>query len=271
MKRKTLIKKGVVFLLAISFSLLAGCTLFNGSGELTLNAPESGYPPFSATLIAGGVVGGTYTFDVEGKTYMQGNTLTIVIHELPCDVTVTWDDGGIPQKVTKTIYLKNTGPVIGRPVLNAIVDLWTIHPRVRYTVTFPMAYDSEGGEVTLIDASVYNTGQGRQNTVFCPPYTGACPPKPDLYRVSTGQGDIENAFVFYSIWNGPIDGGSGLPYSPPSQQESGYPGAPAVCGPVWPREDVPAGMTIITATFEDEMGATTTESWNIPTMFYPGC
>lgn len=30
-------------------------------------------------------------------------------------------------------------------------------------------------------------------------------------------------------------------------------------------------MTIITATFEDEMGARTTESFEIPTMYYPGC
>jgi len=254
--------------------LLSGCTLFTNIdvGVLTLTAPESGYPPFEATLAAGGVVGGQYTFEVEGKTYMQPeNTLTVVIEELPCEVTVTWVGNDLPQTVTKTIYLKNSGPVIGRPVLNAIDNLWTIHPRGRYIVTFPYAYDPEGGPVTLVDVTVYHTGQNSENTVFCPPYTGACPPKPDEYRVRTGQGDIENAFVFYSIWNGPHDGGSGLPYSPPSQQEDGYPGAPTICGPVWPRDDVPSGMTIITATFEDEMGARTTESWSIPTMFYPGC
>jgi len=266
------LKRTIFLFLILSLGVLAGCTLFTGDvGTLTLNAPESGYPPFEATLTAGGVVGGQYTFEVGGKTYTQGDTLKVVIDELPCDVTVTWNNGGAPQTATKTIYLKNTGPVIGRPVLNAIIDLWTIHPRVRYTVTFPDTYDREGGPVTLVDAIVYNTGQNSENTVFCPPYTGVCPPKPDLYRVRTGQGDIENAFVFYSIWKGPIDGGSGLPYSPPSQQEAGYPGAPAICGPVWPQDDVSSGMTTITATFEDEMGARTTESWNIPTMFYPGC
>jgi hypothetical protein len=266
------LKRTMLLCMILAVGVLTGCTLFTGDvGTLTLSAPEFGYPPFEATLTAGGVVGGQYTFDVGGETRTGGNTLKVVIHELPCEVTVTWEGDGIPQTVTKTIYLKNTGLVIGCPVLNAIVDLWTIHPRVRYTVTFPDTYDREGGPVTLVDVTVYNTGQQRENTVFCPPYTGACPPKPELYRVSTGQGDIENAFVFYSIWKGPIEGNSGLPYSPPSQQEAGYPGAPALCGPVWPRDDVPSGMTIITPTFEDEMGARTTESWEIPTMYYPGC
>jgi len=262
-------------MMILSIGVLAGCTLLDTPvGMLTLNVPASGYPPFEATLTAGGVVGGQYTFLVEGKTYTQpGNTLKVTIKSLPCAVTVTWESGGIPQTVTQTIALKNTGPVIGPPVLNFITDLWTIHPRSRYIVTFPDTYDIEGGPVTLVDVTVYHTGQGCEQTVFCPPYTGSdeSKPKPELYRVRTGVGDIENAFVFYSIWRGPIDGGSGLPYSPPSQQESGYPGAPILCGPAWPRDEISDGMTVITATFEDEMGARTTESWEIPTMYYPGC
>jgi len=252
--------------------LATGCTLIPET--LVLRVPASAYPGDEVTVVASGVTGGQFTFTVGGKTYTQaGNSLAVEVDELPCEVSVVWFSAGKSQTATETIYLKNAGPVIGRPVLNAITDLWTIHPRGRYTVTFPGTYDPEDGPVTLVDVTVYHTGQGSYQTVFCPPYTGAdeSKPKPDLYRVRTGQGDIENAFVFYSIWKGPIDGGSGLPYSPPSQQEAGYPGAPALCGPEWPRDDVPSGVTIITPTYEDEMGARTAESFEIPTMYYPGC
>ena len=266
----------LLFLIMAAVGVLTSCALFtNNVGTLTLNVPEFGYPPFEATLTAGGVVGGQYTFEVGGKTYTQGSTLTVVIDELPCEVTVTWDNGGLPQSVTKTIYLKNTGPVIGLPVLNGIVDLWTIHPRVRYIVTFPGTHDREGGPVTLVDVTVYHTGQQAYQAIFCPSYTGTGGAKPSVYRVNTGQGDIENAFVFHSIWEEFLDTetpGWVLPMPPPSKSEDGYPGGrAATCPPLWPRNDIPGGMTIITPTFEDEMGARTTESWEIPTMFYPGC
>jgi len=183
--------------------LLSGCTLFLDEGTLTLTVPESGYPPFEATLTAGGVVNGQYTFEVEGKTKTQpGNTLTVIIEALPCVVKVTWVGDGVPQTVEETIWLKNASPVIGRPVLNFITNLWTIHPRSKYIVTFPDAHDPEGGEVTLIDATVYHTGQDSYNTVFCPPYTGMNPPKIDLYRVRTNTGDLNNAFIFFSTWEG---------------------------------------------------------------------
>jgi len=317
-------------LLFIPLLLLAGCTLFDTSVvTLTLSVPESGYPPFEATIIAGGVINGTYTFEVEGRTYTQpGNTLKVTIYDLPCDVTVTWDDDGVPQTVTETIGLSNTGPVIGRPVLNFITDQWTIHPRSRYIVTFPDVHDSEGGDVTLINATVFHTGQNAENSIFCPPYTGMYPPKPDVYHVRLDTGQIvENAFMFFSIWDGainvsvndfsrwkdtrnyvvgdkvqhlgkgylckrdtseattikvpgiatgywtllgPVIPGSNLPYSPPDQAVDGYPGG-GTCGFAWERNFISSGMTVITATFEDERGATTTGSWSIPTMVYPGC
>jgi len=269
-------KRAIASMIILAVGVLSGCTLFTQDvGTLTLNVPESGYPPFEATLTAGGVIGGQYTFEVEGKTYTQGNALTVTIEHLPCDVTVTWDGGGIPQTVTKTIYLKNTGPVIGLPVLNGIPGLWTIHPKTRNIVTFPYASDNEGGPVTLVDVTVYHAGQQAYQAVFCPPYTG--PPAIDqmLYRVNTGQGDIFNAFVFHSIWEEFLStcaDGTILPIPPPSKPEDGYPGGRgATCPPLWPRNEVSSGMTIITATFEDEMGARTTESFEIPTMYYPGC
>jgi len=306
----------------LSLGLLAGCLPGIGPtvGTLTLSVPDSAYPPCSVTLIALGVTGGQYTFTVEGKTYTQTNTtLTVTIEKLPCTVEVVWEsDSGDYQTATARIGLANTGPTIGIPVLNAITNLWTIQPRSKYIVTFPNAYDPQGGPVTLVNVTVFHTGQQLENTVFCPPYLGMNPPKPDVYHV----GREENAFMFFSTWNGgdptaywlptldymegdrvqygnrayvckkdvkaadgktpgsagnywedvgPIGTISMLPYPPPSQTISGYPGRPTTCPPFWSNDYIPSGMTIITATFKDELGATTTESWSIPTVVFPGC
>ena len=265
-------KRILTFILLLSLSVMFGCSFLAQTPTLTLDAPDAGYPPFAAQLVAGGMSGGQYIFEVEGETYQQPeNSLAVVIHTLPCEVKVTWLGDGGPKLVTKTIGLRNAGPIIGRPELNGIDNLWTIHPRGKYTVTFPYVRDNEGGPTTLINATIWNSGQGEPNTVFCPPYTGVNPPEIDLYRVRTDQGDVENAFIFWSIWNGPIECGSQLPWTPPSQSAAGYPHSPFNCNPSWTQDLIPGGMTIITATFEDEMGATTTESWEIPTIVYPGC
>jgi len=270
----------VILVMLAALVALSSCNWIDDNvGTLTLSVPDSAYPPCEVLIVAGGVTGGQYTFEVEGNTRTQASSsLRIEIAAVPCEVTVTWIGDGTPQTVTKIIYLENDGPVIGRPRLNGIVNLWTIHAdHNKYTVTFPNAYDPEGGPVTLIDASVWHVAQNEPNTIFCPPYTGMNPPKPDLYRVRTGQGDILNAFIFWSVWNGPIDeitqsypDASGLHYTPPSLSLSSYPGGSG-CGLNWPPEDQPISTTIITATFEDEMGATTTRSWEIPTMPYYGC
>jgi len=327
MKRVAIL--GVVLLAALSGMLLTGCMSPATQPALTLEAtPSEGYPPLEVTLTAVGQAGGSYTFGVEGKTYTHPSPVLVAwVDELPCTVSVVWEGTGGPYSADTTIGLVNSGPVIGRLVLNGIEDLWTIHPRLRCVVTFPDAHDLEGGPATLVNATVFHAGQGEPNTIFCPPYTGLHPPKPDLYRVRTGQGDLLNAFVFYSTWNAPANvsvndyprwkdvrdyvvgdrvqhegegylckkdtalaattkvpgvaasywtplgavvPGLDLPYTPPSQGEDGYPGG-GLCGLTWPRDLIPGGMTIITATFEDEMGLTTTESWEIPTMPFPGC
>lgn len=268
--------KRMILLAAILFAL-SGCTLLDTPiGTLVLSVPDSAYPPAEVTVVASGVEGGQFTFTIEGKTYTQTNgTLTVTINSAPCEVAVTWIGESGSKTLTRTIWLKNIGPVIGRPVLNAITNQWTIHPRTRYVVTFPFAYDPEGGPLKLIDAKVEYVGY-EDNTVFCPPYTGEKPPKPDEYHVQTGTGMIANAFVFYSMWYGPLDvdtlghNGTDLPYTPPSQLEDGYPGG-GTCGLTWDTQSRSSSSTVITATFEDEVKATTTESWTIPTNPYPGC
>jgi len=76
------------------------------------------------------------------------------------------------------------------------------------------------------------------------------------------------------VWidRGPVGYGTNLPFAPPGYPEAGYPGAGTNCGiDGWPHHDMPTQMTTITATFRDQDGATTKESWEIPTMPYAIC
>jgi len=270
----------VLSILAVLAAALSGCTLIDPPIEqLTVVAtPSEGYPPLVVMINASGPSGGWYVFTVEGSTFQRTTgSLQVTIQRLPCVVQVVWTNGRSSLVKTVTVGLVNEGPVIGRPVLGGIVNRWVIIPKWRYVVTFPDAYDPEGGPVTLVDASVRTIGTvSEPNTVFCPPYIGADPPKPDVYHVLTGAGIVENAFVFYSIWNGPLDVQSGsstatnLPFPPPDQSEMGYPGG-VNCSKSWPREARSDITTIIRATFEDEAGARTTREWSIPTSPYPGC
>ena len=259
--------------LALSIGLLAGCLPTDTVGKLTLSVPDSAYPPCSVTLIALGVDGGQYTFSVEGKTYTQtSRTLVVTVNELPLEVSVTWFDGNKSQTTTETIWLRNTGPVPGRLVLNGITNHWTLHSKERYVVTYPHAYDPEGGPIKLIDA-VVEWGKHGKLAVFCPPYTGAQPPKADAYHVRMPSGEmVYNAFIFIQGWGVYIEPISGMYYGPPSWGNLGdYPLAKIACGPYWPT-DTRAGCDVtITTEWEDEMGATTVDVQTIPANPYIGC
>ena len=268
-------KRMLLICLMLSLGLLAGCLPGIGPtvGTLTLSVPDSAYPPCSVTLIALGVTGGQYTFTVEGKTYTQtNNQLIVTINSLPCEVTVVWIDGSKSQTATETIWLRNVGPVPGRLVLNFISNLWTLHARQRYIVTYPHAYDPEGGPINLIDATV-EWGDHGKLAVFCPPYTGAQPPDPDEYHVRMPSGEmVGNAFMFIQGWGVHIEAVSGLPYTPPSQSNiDNYPHATATCGPFWPADTRQGCDVTVTTTWEDEQGAKTVDIQTIPANPYIGC
>ena len=278
-------KRTVLLIIVLAVAALAGCTLLPDidEGTLTLDVPESGYPPFEATITADGVFGGTYTFDVGGETRTgPSNTLTVTIDSLPCDVTVTWvGKEGIPQTVTDTIYLLNNGPVIGQPLIRRAIGM-TIDgeskqffvPETKYLITFPDAHDNEGGDATLVGLTVFTPhwDGGRFNTTFCPPYEGIDPPEPAEWRVEIGYGQkIDNACFFFSMWDSPLLEGYDLPWCPMSWGMSRYPMTRRECDNYWPDSAVPQGTTEITATFEDEMGARTTESFTYPTTAYIPC
>jgi len=287
MKAKILIRSAL-FMLGLLLALLCvqGC-LFDGVTEANLLTvvvnPSSGYPPLDITITCGGVVGGQYSYIVEGHTYTQGsNVKHVTLHLLPCEGEVVWERPGyVTLRAQFYVALDNEGPVIGVPRLNGLEDLWYIHPRYRYIVDFPDAYDPDGGPVTLVDAHVQVARKGIvEDTVFCPPYTGIHPPIPDVYHaLDRNHRLIENAFVFSSTWTGMLDlagvqteshtgGYTGLPFSPPGYGESGYPFN--TCSE-WPKVSQPATTTLLTATFQDVDGAETTESWTIPTGPDPGC
>jgi hypothetical protein len=314
----------------LSLACLNGC-LFDtqpaaGNQLIVSVDPTIGYPPVDVTIVASGVTDGQYSFLVEGHTYTQGDgTKIVTIHSLPCEGEVIWERPGyVAQTATFLVTLDNEGPIIGTPRLNGLEDLWYIHPRYRYIVDFPDAYDPDGGPVTLVDAHVKVALKLQEDTVFCPPYEG-----PGVYHAfDRNRRLIENAFVFHSTWTGPTDtgtawpewvqshsykvsnrirvvqrvytcikkhiadevnrppagtsctvywiqsgwiDGTNLPYSPPGYGESGYPGNGTNCPIAWSTHSAPATTTIITATFRDEQGKDTTESWVIPTGPNPGC
>jgi len=266
-------KRILLIFLILSLGLLAGCFPTNDVGKLTLRVPDSAYPPATVTVVASGVIGGQFTFTIEGKTYTQtGNSLTVTINYLPCEVTVVWISGSDTQTATETIWLKNTGPVPGRLVLNFITNLWTLHAKERYIVTYPYAYDPQGGPIKLISATV-KWGIYGKLAVFCPPFTGAQPPKPDEYHVRLSTGEmIYNAFMFIQGWGVYIEPISGLPYAPPSQSNiDDYPHASVTCGPFWPTDTRPGTEVVITTKWEDEQGATTLDIQTIPANPYIGC
>jgi hypothetical protein len=161
-------------------------------------------------------------------------------------------------------------------VLNFITNLWTLHAKQRYIVTYPYAYDPEGGPVTLIDATV-EWGDNGELAVFCPPYTGVPPwdGTVDEYHVELDTGQmIYNAFLFLQGWPVHIDNNglvpTMLPYSPPDWGIDGYPGG-GTCGLKWPTETFPGTDVTVTTLWEDEQGATTLDVQTIPANPYIGC
>jgi len=210
MKLKVTIRSALVVTgLLLALLALNACLFFpdTPSDQLIVAVdPSSGYPPLDVTITAGGVIGGQYSFVVEGHTYSSGSNIKhITILDLPCDGQVIWDNpGDAIQTVDFHISLENEGPIIGIPRLNGLDDLWYIHPRSRYIVDFPDAHDPNNGAVTLVSVTVKASLKNVPDTVYCPPYEG-----PDVYHAKDGNGRmIENAFVFHSLWTGHVDLGS---------------------------------------------------------------
>ena len=267
---------------------VTGCAWLNWivpvGPTLTLRlSPSSGYPPLVVEILAiiEGATGGNFRFVGGTQTCDQPeNRLTVEVADLPCDVEVTWVGSGRLLTAAGTVGLRNSGPVVMRPVFNFKEDIWKLQPKQRYVVTFPGTYDKEGGPVRLVFASIFNKDQAAFNAIFCPPYLGT-PPDIDEYRVRMPTGVIiENAFVFHENWpvilQSDVQTGPSiaeLPYSPPGYAEANYPADLLDCIPevAWPTGNIEGGGAILVAIFVDEEDARTTGIWDIPTGFYVGC
>jgi len=273
MKRTT----ALILLLLLVLLPLGGCFITEDiiPDTLTLTAPDSVYPPCWIELVASGVTGGQYTFSVDGNTTTGSSaSYTVMVRDLPSlteplIATVTWTDGLDTQVATASIALENIGPVIGLPQLNGVYayTFSALSQARRVLVTFPNAYDPEGGPVKMVDASVYVEEWGRFLSIFCPPFEGVNPPKPDAYHV----GLIKNAFAFYTYWSADLQETTQLPLYPFGHSESTYQSTCQNGKQHWPSTEIARGDVIITATFEDEQGQHTMESWTIPISPYSPC
>jgi len=213
MKRIKLLIKMALFGFGIGLALMClnSCVLDLGgnSGQgpdvlaVTIT-PSSGYRPLAVTIVAKNAVeGGQFKLELEGKTKENSTgVFKVTVYESDSTGTLTWSKPGYASRQARIeIGFENEGPIIGRLRLNGLDDLWYLHPRYRYIVDFPDAYDPEGGLVTLVAAHVQVARKLQEDTVFCPPYEG-----PGVYHAfDRNRRLIENAFVFHSTWTGPID------------------------------------------------------------------
>jgi len=312
MRIMKLMKFAIPILILIA---LSGCSPV--IQDLALDAPDGGYPPFTTTMSVAGSNATQYVWEIEGKTHNQPeNSIDVVINKLPCVVTVTMLGDGDPKTLTKTIELINTEPeIVDIEFYGNDIDI--IVPVTKYIVTVNTT-DKEGGDVRIVDVSVYTPQwlvgnvwksyktyypgnivsvqtasyicvtrnneeppnenwrklgydeQGRYNTVFSTPFVGDYPPKPDEYQAQVSYNIVlEDSFVFFSMWDSPIEGNSNLPWTPKSRFMDGYLGCWVnCCEQYWPKDAVPSGVTIITITVEDEMGMKSTKSFEFPASPY---
>lgn len=210
MKKLIVLMGLALILLSLNACIFSGGTSKDQNALVATITPSSGYRPLEITIVAkNGVEGGQFKLEIEGKTKENSTGMfSVTVYESDSTGTLTWTKPGYANRTAIIeIGFNNEGPIIGTPRLNGLADLWTLHPRHRYIVDFPDAYDPEGGPVTLVDAHVQVARKQQEDTVFCPPYEG-----PGVYHAfDRNRRLIENAFVFHSTWTGPIDTGTTYP------------------------------------------------------------
>jgi len=280
MKRTRIIAVAIMAMAALT---LGGCIFPDPipdsiQSTLSIIAPAEVHPPCKVKITADGIDGvGQYTFNIGGvedtnsTPFRYADLVDLPSMDEPLIVTVTWTDGIDTQTATAVIALRNRGPVIGSPRFNGMYayEFHAFDQARRVKVTFPDAYDPEGDTFNVTDATVHSVEWGKDLSIFCPPFIGVNPPKPDVYHV----GQTKNAFVFYTYWSSKLQVTTELPLYPFGHSESTYQSTSSCEGSIqyWPDTEIARGDVIITATFEDEKGGTTDGRWIIPISPYSPC
>jgi len=287
-------KRTILLLLLLILLPLGGCFITEDiiGDTLTLTGPSSCYPPCLVTLVATGVTGGQYTFEVEGKTYTgASDTLAVRLTDLPSldeplIATVRWSNGTDTQTATIAIALSNRCPVIGEPSFNGLYayQFCSLVQYQRYVVESPDTYDPEGGPVYLVDVDLRSEEWGKKLAIFCPPHEGANT-KPGVYHVKTKLDMIDNAFVFYGYWEEAVDPSTKKPIAP-IHSELTYPSvshctdSPSYVVPSnpspfemihWPTRPIRAGVLVIKQTWADEKDQRTVRTFRIPIAAFARC
>lgn len=202
---------------AILLFSLSGC-MFIQKGFDVVVTPPSGHPPFEIEIRATDMGGGTYTFELPGRSVQQpGSSLQTTVWAWPWEVRVVWTDGYESHVATAAVALENEPPVIHWPRVNGIdpsYNAWILPELERAVFDFnpfettPLwpgdqvyrfgVFDPEGDEwkITKVEVLWYGAGfvDGREVTVYVPPF------QPGVYHTTwfIGRGEIlPNSFILY--------------------------------------------------------------------------
>ena len=256
--------KRLIILIAIGAVLFAlyGCGTQSPVFSVMVT-PDSGHPPFSVTVTAADMSGGTYTYEATGLAAVQStkNVFKTVVHEWPWFCAVTWNNGDKVARYTVHVGLNNIGPTIykplitnwyARPLERTLIDCTyreekPLYPGYRPTITG--IKDPEGDDWHLVSISVKCDLLDRNDTLFYPPY------QPGIFHAD----GIDNAAIWYPTYGGAVNKVSELPYPP--YPESGYPYDPCWTSDIPTMQPQEATITIVA---EDQSGAKTSKSFRIP-------
>jgi len=227
--------------------------------------PPRGHVPYEATIVST-ELGGTYTFYVNGETFVQQEcTLRVTVDDLEWEARVEWTNGRDRAEATAAAQGTNALPRILRPMIDHHPETWVLIPRERTLIDFthrPSEYPGlETGVVfdggwRVTEIHVMQALKTLPDSIFCPPY------EPGVYHAAYGGELIDNACIVYPLYTSEWSP-NGLPY-PPSYEE-GYPQDPlARQHNLFYGIPFDEGGATISVTVEDEWGRVATASFVIP-------
>ena len=265
------IRTAAASLLLTLVGLLAGCFLFEDA-QPELNAviaPALGNVPFTAQIVATAPPG-TFTFVLPNATIEQpGNVLEVLVDSITWAATVRWTDGKTLLSTVVTAAGSNARPVIHRPVINGISNLWYLEPRERTLIDFSTyaatmtsptrgveyAGDWQLSSITLACSEKELCSQPIPDSIYYPPYAD------DAHHAIFNGSLYENACIVYptSTYE---QASNGRPYAP--SPEEGYSYDAIQNRNVFLGISFPAQTAILEVVVKDDFGRHTSAQFEIP-------